>query len=101
VAYTTGWQVWWDSLQPAWRTKDAEGAWSVSGDYGDGGKEWGSLFQWGQNGILNIVASLYFWGVAVRESTPELQSVWEECVLDVVWMLEGLATYYEMWNCKF
>jgi hypothetical protein len=101
VAYAAGWQVWWDSLQPAWRTKDAEGAWSVSSDYGDGGKEWGPLFQWGQNGILNIVASLYFWGVAVRESTPELQSVWEECVLDVVWMLEGLATYYEMWNCKF
>lgn len=101
AAYAAGWQLWWDSLQPAWRTKDAEGAWSVSGGYGDGRKEWGPLFQWGQNGVLNIVASLFFWGVAVRESTPELQSVWEECVLDVVWMLEGLATYYEMWNCKF
>ncbi|KAJ7867029.1 hypothetical protein B0H13DRAFT_1516023, partial [Mycena leptocephala] len=80
---------WWDSLQPVWRTKGADGTWSVTGGYGGDGKEWGPLFQWGQNGTLNIVASLFFWGVAVQ-STPESQSVWEDSVLDVAWILEGL-----------
>jgi hypothetical protein len=101
TAYAAGWQLWWDSLQPEWRIKDADGAWSVNGGYGGGGKVWGPLFQWGQNGVLNIVASLFFWGVAMRDSTSELQSAWERSVMDVAWMFEGLAAYYELWNRKF
>ncbi|KAJ7895685.1 hypothetical protein B0H13DRAFT_1527114, partial [Mycena leptocephala] len=88
TAYAAGWQLWWDSLQPEWRIKDADGAWSVNGGYRGGGKVWGPLFQWGQNGVLNIVASLFFWGVAVRDSTSELQSAWERSVMDVAWMFE-------------
>ncbi|KAJ7882979.1 hypothetical protein B0H14DRAFT_3751569, partial [Mycena olivaceomarginata] len=43
AAYAVQWQAWWDSLQPAWRKKDDDGQWSVTGGYGEGGREWGPL----------------------------------------------------------
>jgi hypothetical protein len=54
----------------------------------------------GANGVLSIVASLFFWGRAVQHE-PELRFAWEAAVGDVVWMLEGMATYYEMFKGKF
>ncbi|KAJ7031438.1 hypothetical protein C8F04DRAFT_960250 [Mycena alexandri] len=98
-AYAAQWQLWWDELQPAWRTRDKDGAWSVAGGYGGSGKEWGALFQWGVNGVLGVVASLYFWGIACADE--DSQSLWESATSDVGWMLEGLAVYYEKWNRKF
>ncbi|KAJ7156552.1 hypothetical protein C8R43DRAFT_883837, partial [Mycena crocata] len=92
-AYEQQWQGWWDSLQPGWRTLDGDGCWSKT-EYGEQGKEWGALYQWGVNGTLSVLASLYFWGYAVRsDSTRRLP--WEAAVNDVAWMLEGMATYYE------
>ncbi|KAJ7710042.1 hypothetical protein B0H16DRAFT_1745777 [Mycena metata] len=44
--YAAQWQLWWDGLRPAWRTRDKDGVWSVTGEYGGSGKEWGALFQW-------------------------------------------------------
>jgi hypothetical protein len=58
------------------------------------------LYQWGVNGILSLVASLYFWGCAVYEQV-ELRTQWEQAISDVVWMLEGMATYYEKFGKKF
>ncbi|KAJ7835179.1 hypothetical protein B0H14DRAFT_2590444 [Mycena olivaceomarginata] len=75
--------AWWNSLQPVWRTKDVDGQWSVVGGYGDGGREWGPLYQWGINGVLSIVASLYFWGRAVHENA-KFCGRWEAAVGDVV-----------------
>ncbi|KAJ7436520.1 hypothetical protein B0H11DRAFT_1754793 [Mycena galericulata] len=98
-AYAVEWQAWWDALQPAWRKKDDDGKWSVTGGYG-GGKEWGALYQWGVNGTLSIVASLYFWGCAVGENADR-KMAWEGAVLDVSWMLEGMAIYYEKFNRRF
>ncbi|KAJ7772553.1 hypothetical protein DFH07DRAFT_733840 [Mycena maculata] len=94
-AYTVKWQAWWDSLQPTWRTRDSDGAWSVMGEYGMGGREWGPLYQWGVNGTLSILASLYFWGRAVRNDSEGQQVPWELAVWDVAWMLEGMAIYYK------
>ncbi|KAJ7790915.1 hypothetical protein B0H14DRAFT_2396096 [Mycena olivaceomarginata] len=100
VEYTAQWQMWWDSLQPAWRRRESDGTWSTTGGYGEGGQEWGPLYQWGVNGILSLVASLYFWGCAVYEQV-ELQTQWEQAISNVVWMLEGMATYYEKFGKKF
>jgi hypothetical protein len=100
--YAVTWHTWWDTLQPAWRKRGKDGEWESSG-YGEGGREWGPLFQWGVNGMLNVVASLYFWGVAISEK-GNLDSdvkVWEAGVGDVTWMLEGMATYYELFKKKF
>ncbi|KAJ7751468.1 hypothetical protein B0H14DRAFT_3513252 [Mycena olivaceomarginata] len=93
------WYTWWDLLQPAWRRQEGDGVWSTS-SYGEGGREWGPLYQWGVNGTLSIVASLYFWGCAVR-GKEELRTRWEAALSDVVWMLEGMATYYEKFEKKF
>jgi hypothetical protein len=98
--YAVTWQGWWDSLQPDWRTRDSDGQWSVVDGYGKAGREWGPLYHWGQNGVLSIVASLYFWGRAVHEK-PELRASWDAAVGDVVWVLEGMAVYYEMFKGKF
>ncbi|KAJ7789261.1 hypothetical protein B0H14DRAFT_2180955, partial [Mycena olivaceomarginata] len=66
--YGVEWKTWWDLLQPEWREKAADGLWSVARGYGRGGCEWGPLYQWGVNGVLSVVASLYFWGCSVRET---------------------------------
>ncbi|KAJ7784200.1 hypothetical protein B0H16DRAFT_1446458 [Mycena metata] len=101
AAYAAGWQLWWDLLQPEWRAKDDDGAWLTSSVYGpDDGEAWGHLFQWGTNGTLSIVASLYFWGLGVRNDAVH-HAVWEKAVLDVGWMLEGLAIFYEKFSRKF
>ncbi|KAJ7173287.1 hypothetical protein C8R46DRAFT_892581 [Mycena filopes] len=92
AAYAVDWQAWWDSLQPGWRKKDAGGEWLAEA-YGEGGAEWGKLYQWGVNGTLNVVASLYFWGCAIREQ--ESDGKWESAMIDVTWMMEGMALYYE------
>ncbi|KAJ7601819.1 hypothetical protein DFH06DRAFT_1024704, partial [Mycena polygramma] len=87
------WKEWWDSLQPPWRTKDADGRYSTGTEYGD---EWGTLAIPGQNGTLSVVASLYFWGSSRRTpaSMPDgIQEDWEAAVLDVAWMLEGLGEW--------
>ncbi|KAJ7333345.1 hypothetical protein DFH08DRAFT_655439, partial [Mycena albidolilacea] len=86
--YAVEWQGWWDSLQPEWRRKEGDGRWSVTEGYGEGGREWGLLYHWGINGVLSVVASLYFWGCAVRGGDPVLQASWEAAVGDVGWMLE-------------
>ncbi|KAJ6503113.1 hypothetical protein DFH09DRAFT_944205 [Mycena vulgaris] len=99
VAYAAQWQLWWDSLQPAWRGRDANGAWSVA-EYGEGGKDWGPLYRWGVNGALSLVASLYFWGCGVLQR-GESAETWETAVCDVTWMLEGMAIYYEKFNRRF
>ncbi|KAK7040004.1 hypothetical protein R3P38DRAFT_3181832 [Favolaschia claudopus] len=98
--YAVIWQSWWDSLQPAWRVRDGDGRWSVATGYGQGGREWGPLYHWGVNGVLSIVASLFCWGRTVLEDA-ELRAAWDIAVCDVVWMLEGMATYYEMFKGKF
>ncbi|KAJ7764950.1 hypothetical protein DFH07DRAFT_738097 [Mycena maculata] len=99
AAYARQWQAWWDSLQPEWRKKDADGTWSVEG-YGGNGNEWGPLTQWGVNGTLSVVASLYFWGCTVHEDL-DFEPRWEAAVLDATWALEGLATFFEKFNRKF
>jgi hypothetical protein len=90
--------MWWGSLQPEWREKDADGSWSVARGYGGGGREWGPLYQWGVNGVLSVVASLYFWGCSVPETG---RAEWEAAVNDVAWMFEGMATYYELFGKRF
>ncbi|KAK7015929.1 hypothetical protein R3P38DRAFT_2452251, partial [Favolaschia claudopus] len=84
--YAAIWQAWWDSMQPSWRTKEENGRWSVVRGYGQG------AYHWGVNGVLSIVASLFCWGVAVK-GNADLRATWELAVNDVVWMLEGMATY--------
>ncbi|KAJ7811535.1 hypothetical protein B0H14DRAFT_2378293 [Mycena olivaceomarginata] len=94
--YALTWQKWWDSLQPTWRKRGKDGMSTA-----EGGREWGPWYQWGVNGTLNIVVSLYFWGVAIVGNPDSDLKVWEAGVADVTWMLEGMAVYYELFKKKF
>ncbi|KAJ7278124.1 hypothetical protein C8J57DRAFT_1000974, partial [Mycena rebaudengoi] len=88
TAYAAEWEVWWETLQlqPHWRVKGPDGKWMVGGVYGT---DWGVLFQWGINGILSILAALYFWGCAVLDTpNADLMRAWEAEVQDVSWVLE-------------
>ena len=89
-------------MQPRWRKKGKDKKWECTA-YGDGGREWGPLYQWGVNETLSIVASLYFWGVAIAEKgdAESDRRIWQESVGDVSWMMEGMAAYYELFNKKF
>jgi hypothetical protein len=100
LAYSDSWQAWWDTLQPSWRTKDAGGKWRITQEYGD---DWTPLEFLGANGVLSVVASLYFWATNMRMLSSvhgeawfvEEENKWDKAVQDVVWMLEGLYAYLE------
>ncbi|KAJ7126585.1 hypothetical protein C8R43DRAFT_897684 [Mycena crocata] len=89
--YAESFLSWWDELQPEWRTHSGEGRWAFGGDvpYGKS-DEWGDLDVPGQNGCLSLVAGLYIWGVCANQPR-EVREQWEYAVLDITWMLEGLA----------
>ncbi|KAJ7856830.1 hypothetical protein B0H14DRAFT_2352477, partial [Mycena olivaceomarginata] len=90
-AYTRAWWRWWGSMQSEWCVCMVDGKWEVQAQYGEWEDE---LLVWGKNGHLVLIASLYFWGRAVLES-PTLHLDWEAAVLDVTWILEGIALDYE------
>jgi hypothetical protein len=88
------WWSWWDLLQPEWRVRDAEGKWVLSETYG----EWDNkLLHWGLNGVLSVIAGVYFWGCAVVDE-PDLLDNWEVAVHDLSWVLKGLASFHEEFN---
>ncbi|KAJ7680872.1 hypothetical protein DFH06DRAFT_1120457 [Mycena polygramma] len=88
ATYPALWQTWWDSLQPAWRKRGTDGQWEIGGDYGD---TWGELDCPGVNGILNVAASLYFWGrQAEQAGDVNSRILWDDAIHDVAWMLDGL-----------
>ncbi|KAJ6451211.1 hypothetical protein C8R47DRAFT_952652, partial [Mycena vitilis] len=84
--YATQWWKWWSALQPQWR-----GAWR--GQKGPQqavpkGADWSLLEVPGQNGVLSVVATLYWWGCAEKAkglATPSAS--WEEAASDTLWVL--------------
>jgi len=67
-------KLWWLHLQPAWRREtDNEVAWgSVGGDLMP-------LRKPGTNGLLSVVAGLFFWGINAKKGTPG----WDQFVVYV------------------
>lgn len=91
--FGSSWWAWWESLQPAWRNRDVENPSRFRRDaYPKGTSgEWETLRHPGQNGVLSLVASLYWWGKRLSpESDVKIRESWEEAVADVQWMIQGL-----------
>ncbi|KAK0449342.1 hypothetical protein EV421DRAFT_1705125 [Armillaria borealis] len=84
--YENEWWTWWVSLQPSWRDRDTAGK-LVQGMYGS---DWAELDFGGTNRWLGVVATLFWWGMAVKQSSREHQMHWQEALRDSQWMLEGL-----------
>ncbi|KAJ7063028.1 hypothetical protein C8F01DRAFT_985602, partial [Mycena amicta] len=53
------------------------------------GRPWGSMMAPGKNGILSVVASLYWWGSTLKRLGKTSQS-WLDAVNDVAWAMEEL-----------
>ncbi|KAJ7017138.1 hypothetical protein C8F04DRAFT_907552, partial [Mycena alexandri] len=70
-AFEKTWWAWWTALQPAWR-KPAQG--QLSPPAAPGMMDWGKLIVPGQNGLLSVVAALYWWGVAEKEAGRSARS---------------------------
>ncbi|KAJ7068956.1 hypothetical protein B0H15DRAFT_764748, partial [Mycena belliarum] len=94
--YEESWWRWWGGLQPDWRVSHAgrPGQFArVMGPGSDDTNSWATLRHPGVNGVLSLLASLYWWGKAVQEKQPsnkeEMES-WVEAIGDVKWMITGL-----------
>ncbi|KAJ6488778.1 hypothetical protein C8R45DRAFT_826902 [Mycena sanguinolenta] len=77
------WWKWWTSLQPKERTMGREGGLSRP-DLAD----WSEMaVLHGRNGLLQVMATLLWWGDEATRRTGERAS-WLEAVSDVTWVLE-------------
>ncbi|KAJ7921971.1 hypothetical protein B0H13DRAFT_1604071 [Mycena leptocephala] len=93
AVFGTTWWDWWGRLQPDWRTRDGGNVSRFErAAYPGATKEnWRKLRVPGQNGVLSVVASLYWWGKKCRVAGErEDRESWAEAVSDVKWMLNGL-----------
>ncbi|KAF9038719.1 hypothetical protein BJ165DRAFT_1352588, partial [Panaeolus papilionaceus] len=75
---------WWVSLQPDWRVKDSV----VVGGQIDG--DWKGLVYPGINGLLSVVACLFFWGMAC--DTAGDKRAWVSAFLDCTVAFRALST---------
>ncbi|KAK6966283.1 hypothetical protein R3P38DRAFT_2591165, partial [Favolaschia claudopus] len=94
VKFEETWWQWWSALQPAWRVRDGghPGRFSREEYGGKTREDWETLRAPGQNGMLSVVAALYWWGVKlVKRIDGEEKRTWAEAVRDVRWMIEGLT----------
>ncbi len=84
--YENEWWTWWTSLQPSWRERDT----ARKFEQGMYRSDWAELNFGGMNGWLGVVATLFWWGMVVKQSSCEHQVRWQEALKDSRWMLQGL-----------
>lgn len=77
--FQSGFEMWWRSFQPEWRLQDSNGglAKSASGT-------WDSMQYTGANGLLSVLAALFFWG------TSNPNEKWHAAVNDVMYALQSM-----------
>ncbi|KAJ7034650.1 hypothetical protein C8F04DRAFT_932620, partial [Mycena alexandri] len=93
AVYEREWWKWWAGLQPAWRAQASgrSDRFSRTAYPPQQRENWHPLRVPGQNGVLSIVASLYWWGLKNQaEVERENEESWAEAVADVKWMLQGM-----------
>ncbi|KAK6997417.1 hypothetical protein R3P38DRAFT_2797729 [Favolaschia claudopus] len=81
VKFEETWWQWWSALQPAWRVRDGghPGRFSREEYGGKTREDWETLRAPGQNGMLSVVAALYWWGVKlVKRIDGEEKRTWAE-----------------------
>ncbi|KAJ7049502.1 hypothetical protein C8F01DRAFT_1093446 [Mycena amicta] len=83
--------IWWKMLQPQWRKVKTEWAAMDAVQKGGEGESWVALTVPGKNGLVSIVASLYWWG---REGVvgDSVSPAWLNAVKDITWALRRMAS---------
>ncbi len=66
-------------MQPSWRTNNNND--ETSGD-------WGKICRPGVNGILSVMAALFFWGDAI--GCADEQVTWLEALNDILYVIEHI-----------
>lgn len=74
--------AWWQSLQPEWR---CSGNGEAARDDGD----WKDIRRSGVNGLVSVVAALFFWGNAIQPAGDRVD--WLEALGDVTYVFEHLV----------
>lgn len=74
--------AWWAAIQPDWRRDGDSALLRQSGDMSD-------ISRSGVNGLLSVLAALFFWGTALGENR-EVDGDWKAAVEDVDWVLREL-----------
>jgi hypothetical protein len=82
--FESEWWAWWIALQLSWRPTERP---LPTETYGN---DWTTLIAPGANGMLGVIASLYWWGKAVQGFEADVvvpnncDGGWKEAVNDVI-----------------
>lgn len=83
-AFQNNFWTWWMSLQPDWRRVEGSKVLERRGE-----EDWDVLQCPGQNGVLSVIAALFFWGLeAVGSGSAE--EAWDVVVDDVLYAITNL-----------
>ncbi|KAJ7617995.1 hypothetical protein FB45DRAFT_800748 [Roridomyces roridus] len=82
AVFEAKWSAWWAKMQPSWRQEHS----LPGGDETD--RDWGILAAPGVNGMLSVVATLYWWGCT--EKAESSVADWDAATQDVLLVLGGL-----------
>ena len=83
-AYATQWWMWWQSVQPRWRTVQHDGSLLRAGTKTT--EDWEDLHVAGPRGFMLVLLSLFWWKKSVNVTGKE----WADSVSDVLWVLTSL-----------
>lgn len=81
-SYAAEFTLWWQGLQPEWRILKGGRLLRVAGG------DWQVLKRPGVNGLVSVMAGLFFWGFEVCDSSNK--SEWLEMVVDVEYAISQL-----------
>lgn len=77
--FESSFKTWWISFQPEWRHANGNGQLAKSGD-----GSWNGMEYTGVNGLLSVLAALFFWGMSGTSKQ------WCAAVDDVVYALQSM-----------
>lgn len=83
ASFSTEFNTWWTSLQPDWRSNGPNAVLLRDGE------DWECLRRPGINGLLSVIAGLFFWGCAVQK-LHNTNVAWLEAVDDVSYSITQL-----------
>lgn len=84
-AFSVSWWAWWRDNQPRRRPVNAQG--SHTEETSDK-VDWNELYVTGPTGLVLVLMTLAWWGVAIYDRDEALQQDWLDAVEDVAFVLE-------------
>ncbi|KAJ7573915.1 hypothetical protein C8J56DRAFT_743400, partial [Mycena floridula] len=89
-SFSNNWWFWWEDMQPSWWAKSGPErfVWNKE-TYGE---DWAFIKFPGKNGVMSLCATLFWWGLALKElpGFGHGKWIWQNALEDVCWVLDGL-----------